>query len=70
MIGQHDPPVTIQSGNDYLLTPPEVCQLLRITDRTLYRWEARGEITPIRLPGNRRRFRMAEVERVMAGRVA
>jgi len=52
------------------LTPCEAAQYLKISPRTLWRWQARGHITPYRLPNGFRRFRLDDVERLIGERVA
>lgn len=50
-------------------TPQEVCELLRISRRTLSRWLKAGRIEAVELPsedprGNRYRFRHSELRRL------
>ena len=58
------------SKNDYLITPAEAATILRVSPRTLWRWQAKGHITPQRLPNGYRRFRLEDIERLAGGRVA
>ncbi|ELR99781.1 IS607 family transposase [Gloeocapsa sp. PCC 73106] len=39
-----------------LLSPSEAAKLLGVSVKTLYRWEDAGKISPIRTPGNQRRY--------------
>ena len=39
-----------------LLTPSEAAELLGVSIRTLYRWKVAGKLSPIRTPGNQRRY--------------
>jgi excisionase family DNA binding protein len=48
------------------MTPSEVCELLRISDRTLWRYQSDGRIEAILLPSRHRRFRRADVEALIA----
>lgn len=47
---------------DEYLTPTEAARLLRITTRTLKRWEDAGRITSRRLPNNYRLFLREDIE--------
>ena len=58
------------SENDYLITPSQAAAMLGVTPRTLWRWQARGHITPYRLPNGFRRFSLEDVERLVGDRVA
>lgn len=53
-----------------LVTPSEAASILRVSPRTLWRWQARGHITPYRLPNGFRRFSLEDVERLVGERVA
>ena len=57
--------------DDPLLTPDEVADLLGIVrdrNRRLRRLQERGQLTPLRTPGNRRRYRESEVRALAARR--
>ena len=54
-----------QSAESYM-TAAEVCDFLRITDRTLYRYQQSHRLTPLLLPGGHRRFRRSDVEQLLA----
>ena len=47
------------------LTTEEVCDLLRITRVTLWTWEKKGVINPVRL-GNLKRYRLTDIEKLTA----
>jgi len=51
---------------DRLLTPGEVAALFRVDAKTVSRWAAAGRIGSVRTPGGHRRFREAEVRRLLA----
>jgi len=53
-----------------LITPTEAAAVLRISPRTLWRWQSRGHITPVRLPNGFRRFALEDIERLASNRVA
>lgn len=59
-------PETSDDAPDAYMTPAEVCALLRISERTLWRYQDDGHITAVRLPSGHRRFRVADVERLVA----
>lgn len=59
-----------QSQDDYLLTASEACARLGITDRTLWRYEAKGLINAKRLPSGHRRFRPSDVQQLLSERKA
>lgn len=48
------------------MTPAEACALLRISERTLWRYQEDGHISAVRLPSGHRRFRREDVERLVA----
>jgi excisionase family DNA binding protein len=54
-------------GDRQILTPAEVAELFAVGPRTVSRWARLGWIECITTPGGRRRFRRAEVERILAG---
>ena len=52
-------------GDDGLLTPAEVAAVFRVDPKTVTRWSKQGRIKCIRTLGGHRRYRRAEVRRVM-----
>jgi excisionase family DNA binding protein len=48
------------------MTPAEVCALLKISERTLWRYQDDGHITAVRLPSGHRRFRPADVDALLS----
>ena len=48
-----------------LLTSSEAAALIRVSRRTLHRWEQRGLITPARTPTGQLRYRRREVEALL-----
>jgi len=52
-------------GDDGLLTPAEVAAVFRVDPKTVTRWSKQGRIKCIRTLGGHRRYRRAEVNRVM-----
>ncbi len=52
-------------GDDELLTPAEVAAVFRVDPKTVTRWSKQGRIKCIRTLGGHRRYRRAEVRRVM-----
>jgi excisionase family DNA binding protein len=50
-----------------LLTPAEVAALFGVDPRTLVRWAKAGQIGSVRTLGGHRRYRRAEVERLLSG---
>ena len=57
---QIDPPAP-----DELLTPAEVAQMFRVNPKTVTRWARAGKISAIRTLGGHRRFRAAEVRKLL-----
>ena len=51
---------------DELLTPAEVAAMFRVNPKTVTRWARSGKISAIRTLGGHRRFRAAEVRRLLA----
>jgi putative resolvase len=50
--------------NKRLLSPKEAASALGISIRTLYRWEAAGNLSAMRTVGNQRRISIAEIARL------
>jgi excisionase family DNA binding protein len=57
----------LQDTGDRLLTPGEVATMFRVDPKTVTRWAAGGRITSIRTPGGHRRFREAEIRKLLTG---
>jgi len=53
------------SGQHDLLTPAEAAHKLGVTPNTVTRWSRAGKISAIQTMGGHRRFRRAEIERVL-----
>jgi len=49
-----------------LLTPGEVAQIFRVNPKTVSRWARAGKISTIRTLGGHRRFRVGDVEALVA----
>lgn len=47
-----------------LLLAAEAAQLLRVTVKTLERWEKGGKLECVRLPGGSRRYRRADIDAI------
>jgi excisionase family DNA binding protein len=56
---------TVLADSDALLTPAEAARRLGVTANTVTRWSRAGKIDAIYTVGGHRRFRGAEVERVL-----
>lgn len=50
---------------DELLTPSEVAKLFRVDPKTVTRWAKAGKLSSIRTLGGHRRYRAAEVRRLL-----
>ncbi|HVF69700.1 MAG TPA: helix-turn-helix domain-containing protein, partial [Xanthomonadales bacterium] len=48
--------------NDKLYTVKEAADILKVSIKTLHRWEERGILTPDRTTGNHRRYKLADIE--------
>ncbi len=48
-----------------LLTINEVCQLLKVSKRTIQRWVKNHTLTPLRLSSRIIRFKQSEIERFL-----
>lgn len=57
---------TIAEPQDYLRSR-EVMELARISRRTLDRWTAEGILPVIKNPGTQRRYRRADVVKIVTG---
>ncbi len=54
---------------DVLLTPAEVAELFGVGPKTVTRWARAGKLGSLRTLGGHRRYRAAEVRRLLAGAV-
>lgn len=50
-----------------MYTPAEVAQRFRVDPKTVTRWAKQGKLTAIRTLGGHRRFRAAEVDKLLRG---
>jgi excisionase family DNA binding protein len=50
-----------------LYTPAEVARMFRVDPRTVTRWAGAGKLASIRTPGGHRRFKAAEVDKLLRG---
>jgi len=61
-------PPLLQPGD--LLTTAEAAELLRVTVKTLERWEKAGKLIPNRLPGGHKRYRRTDLDDLIADRAS
>lgn len=54
-------------NDDALLTPAEVAKKFRVDPKTVTRWAKAGKLTSIRTLGGHRRYRAAEVNKLLEG---
>lgn len=64
-IDPRDAVPTTGDARDTLLTPAEVAQLFRVDPKTVTRWAQAGKLSSIRTLGGHRRYRHAEVMRLL-----
>jgi excisionase family DNA binding protein len=50
-----------------LLTTSEVAELFRVDQSTIRRWVDEGRIAAVTLPGGRLRYRLTDIEAILAG---
>lgn len=55
----------MSAGLQELLLPHEVAAIFRVTKRTLWNWEHKGVLVPIRLPTGQKRYRKEDVEALL-----
>lgn len=58
---------TRPSDEEELLTPAEVAAMFRVDPKTVTRWAKAGKLSAIRTLGGHRRYRSAEVRRLLSG---
>lgn len=51
--------------DDPFLTPGEVAVLFRVDPKTVTRWAAAGKLQSIRTPGGHRRFKEADIQKLL-----
>lgn len=54
------------SSNDSLLTPIVAAERFRVHPKTLSRWADKGLIAVVFTPGKHRRYKKAEIDRLLA----
>jgi excisionase family DNA binding protein len=60
------PHVKNRAEPERLLTPAEVAALFRVDPKTVTRWAKAGKLSAIRTLGGHRRYREAEIMRLLA----
>lgn len=60
----NDTPMSVDQ--EQLLTPSEVAKLFRVDPKTVTRWAQAGKLSSIRTLGGHRRYRAAEVHRLLS----
>jgi hypothetical protein len=60
-------PVPVAPQPHPLMTPGEVADVFQVDPRTVWRWEAAGELDSVRLPRGVRRYFRAQVETLLRG---
>lgn len=60
----------MSTGRDELLLPREVAAIFRVTKRTLWNWEHKGVLVPVRLPTGQKRYRREDVEALLKERIS
>lgn len=50
-----------------LLTAPQVAALLSVSGESVRRWAEAGRLPSITLPSGQRRFRMSDIDAILAG---
>lgn len=58
-----------QEPETELLTTKEVCGVFGIAPVTLWKWNKRGYLVPVKVGGKKLYYNRADVERIKAGRV-
>jgi excisionase family DNA binding protein len=58
---------TSRRVDESLLTPAQVAAAFRVDPKTVTRWAMAGKLTALRTLGGHRRYRAAEVERLLGG---
>ena len=53
-----------QRAKEMLLTPTDVCEQLKISDVTLWRWQKAEYLTPLYI-GGKRRYKASEVQSII-----
>jgi len=56
------------AGVDQWISPARASRYLRVSRRTLQRWEERGLLRTARTPSGHRRYLLAELSRLLQGK--
>lgn len=55
----------MSAGRVELLLPREVATIFRVNKRTLWNWEHKDVLVPVRLPTGQKRYRREDVEALL-----
>lgn len=53
-----------EKAKEYLLTPEEAAELLKVSSVTLWRWDKSGYLTPVYV-GGKKRYRNSDIHKIM-----
>lgn len=53
-----------EKAKEYLLTPEEAAELLKVSSVTLWRWDKSGYLTPVYV-GGKKRYRNSDISKIM-----
>ena len=54
----------VERTKEYLLTPEETAELLKVSSVTLWRWDKSGYLTPVYV-GGKKRYRNSDISKIM-----
>lgn len=61
--------VTEKPVEEIYLTKADVKHLCGICDATVWHWQKRGYLTPVRIGGRKIRYRKADIEKILSGNI-
>jgi excisionase family DNA binding protein len=62
-----DTTASLIANQDRLITMQETCELLRVSKKSLRRWDKSGALRAVRTPGGNRRYRLSDIQRIQQG---
>jgi excisionase family DNA binding protein len=58
------------TSHPVLITIPRVAEMFNVSPETVRQWVKDGKLTPVVLPSGSKRFRLEDIEQILAGDVA
>jgi excisionase family DNA binding protein len=60
-----DTTASLIANQERLITMQEAATLLRVSMKSLRRWDKNGQLPAVRTPGGNRRYRLSDIQRIL-----